>query len=261
MLRSNWKLFLGITLIYAILTILFVRGLSSAADVENLKKQFGDSIGPVGNGLLVFALLAKSSGSNASQVAGVYQTMLAIIVSLAVIWALRQVFAGTPKIRIRDSFYRGMYPLVPVLLVLLVIGLQLLPMVVGASLYGTIVSQGIASGPAERSIFGFIALLLSAWSVFMIISSVFALYIAALPEMTPMNALRSARGLVRYRRWTVLRKLLLLPLCLLVTALAVMLPIILSAPALASWALLFLTMTGLPIAHAYIYTLYRELLK
>ncbi len=39
-------------------------------------------------------------------------------------------------------------------------------------------------------------------------SSLFALYIVTLPDMTPMKALRSARELARYRRWTVLRKIL-----------------------------------------------------
>ena len=59
----------------------------------------------------------------------------------------------------------------------------------------------------------------------------FALYIVTLPDMTPMKALRSARELVRYRRWTVLRKVLFLPLMLLVVAAIIMVPIIILADA------------------------------
>ena len=94
----------------------------------------------------------------------------------------------------------------------------------------------------------------------MISSSIFALYIVTLPDMTPLKALRSARQLVRHRRWTVLRKILFLPILLIVVAAIVMLPIIIWTPPLAQWIFFVLTMFAIAAVHAYAYALYRELL-
>jgi hypothetical protein len=154
-----------------------------------------------------------------------------------------------------------MTPLVPFLLVLVVIGLQLLPLVIGASLYAGVINNGLALYTVEKLAWALLAGLLGLLTLYMISSSIFALYIVTLQDMSPMQALRSARGLVRYRRWTVLRKLLYLPLVLLVAAAIIMLPIILLITPLAPWVFFILTMFSLIAAHAYVYTLYRELLN
>jgi polyferredoxin len=75
-----------------------------------------------------------------------------------------------------------------------------------------------------------------------------------------MEALKSARELVRYRRWTVMRKLIFLPIFLLVTGAVLIIPLIYFAPVLATITFLLTSMFGLPIIHGYIYRLYRELL-
>jgi hypothetical protein len=94
----------------------------------------------------------------------------------------------------------------------------------------------------------------------MLSSSLFALYIVTLPDMTPLTALRSARQLVRYRRWTVLRKIFWLPVALLILAAVIMVPIIIWLTAIAQWVFFLLTMFSLVATHAYMYNLYRELL-
>jgi hypothetical protein len=66
---------------------------------------------------------------------------------------------------------------------------------------------------------------------------------------------------VRYRRWTVLRKLLCLPVILLVVAAVVMVPIIVLLTPLAQWTFFLLTMGALTASLTYIYVLYRELLN
>jgi hypothetical protein len=154
-----------------------------------------------------------------------------------------------------------MYPLVPFMLVLTVVGLQLVPMLIGSTLYVTVINGGIAVYAAEKILWGLLFIVLALLSLYMLASSLFALYIVTLPDMTPMKALRSARELVRYRRWTVLRKMLALPLILLLVAFVIMLPIIILAAPLARWVFFLLTMTALTAAHAYMYTLYRELLR
>ena len=118
-------------LIYGLLNLVLVQGLAGGTDVSSLKnalnQAFTGGLGSLASAFSVFVVLVGSAGNGSSQTAGAYQLILGIMTSLAVIWALRQVLAGR-QIRIRDAYYRGMYPLVPFMLVLLVVGLQLLPL-------------------------------------------------------------------------------------------------------------------------------------
>ncbi len=262
-LWKHKKVLAGITLVYGFLNVIFAQGLGGA-DVSELKGQLGEiftgNYGSLTSSLIIFTSLIGSAGNTSSDIAGAYQLFLALIASLAIIWALRQTSAGT-KFRIRDAYYRGMYPLIPFILVLFVIGLQLLPLAIGSSLYSLVITNGIAVFAVEKVLWGMLFALLALLSLYMIASSIFALYVVTLPDMAPMKALRSARELVRHRRWTVLRKLLFLPLVLLVVAAAIMLPIILWLTPLAKYIFFILTMASLVAVHGYVYTLYRELLN
>ena len=263
-LWQHKQLFIGIILMYGLLNLLLVQGLASGTDVTNLKhslsQAFSGHLGSLVSSLGVFVVLVGSAGNGSSQTAGAYQLILGLVASLAVIWALRQVLAGQ-RVRVRDTFYLGMYPLVPFVLVLLVIGLQLVPLLIGSTLYTLVITNGIAAYFIEQLIWGLLYALLALLSLYMITSSLFALYIVTLPDMTPMKALRSARELVRYRRWTVLRKLICLPIILFVVAAIIMVPIIIWLTPLAQWVFFLLTMLSLVAIHTYMYTLYRELLN
>jgi hypothetical protein len=265
LIQKNWKTIGGIVLIYGILNILLVHGFNGGADVRQLKDQFSTffhgTLGHLASGFSVFALLLTSSSSaTASNASSAYQSILILVVSLALIWAFRQLLADK-KIRVRDSFYRGMYPIVPFVLVLLVISLQLIPMLVGGWLFGIVTQNGIAITAPEKFLWGALFFALSLLSIYMICSSVFALYIVTLPDMTPMKALRSARELVRYRRWSVVRKVLFLPFILLIFGSLFMLPFILFLAVAAQWIFFAVTMFALAAIHAYMYVLYRELLN
>lgn len=257
-------LFIGITLVYGLLNVFLAQGLSGGTDVSTLKDTlnqiFTGHLGGLASGLSVFVVLVSSAGNNSSPTAGAYQLFLALIASLAIIWALRQVLAGT-RIRVRDGYYRGVYPLVPFVLVLTIIGLQLIPLLIGSSIYSLVITNGIAVLFVEKLVWALLFAALALLSLYMISSSVFALYIVTLPDMTPLKALRSARELVRHRRWTVLRKILALPLILLVIAAVIMLPIIIWLTPAARYVFFLLTMFSLTAIHAYMYTLYRDLLN
>lgn len=263
-LWAHKKLFIGITLVYGVLNLCLAQGLSNGTDVASIKDSlnqvFTGHFGFLLSGLSIFIAMVGSAGNTTDQTAGAYQIMLALTASLAMIWALRQSLAGK-RLRVRDAFYRGMYPLIPFLLVLLVVGAQLIPMILGSTLYSVVINNGIAVYVVEKILWGLLFAGLALLTVYMLTSSLFALYIVTLPDMTPMKALRSARELVRYRRWTVLRKLLCLPIILLLIALVIMLPVIILVPPLARWVFFVLTMFGLLAIHAYMYTLYRELLN
>lgn len=266
-LRLLWqykKLFVGIVLIYGILNLLLVQGLGGGVDVTSLKHNldqvFTGKSGAIGSSLAIFAVLVGNTGTSNNNTSSGYQLVLLVMVSLACVWALRQVLSGT-KVRIRDAYYRGMYPFVPFVLVLMTVALQLLPLLIGAGVYNLVTTIGIAVYPVERLLWGVLFALLALLSLYLITSSLFALYIVTLPDMTPMKALRSARALVRNRRWTILRKVLFLPVLLLIVAALIMVPVISLIAPLAQWVFYFLTMLAVAAIHAYMYTLYRELLR
>jgi hypothetical protein len=264
-LWSRKWLFLGITAVYLVLNVVLVRGFSSGSvDVSSLKDivsgNFSGGLSQFWTSLSLFTILVTASGTTVSDAAASYQIMLTIFISLAVVWALRQVMAGQNKIRIRDSFYQGMYPLVPVILVCLIIVLELVPFIIGGYIYGLVISNGIAVHLFERLAWGIVLVAGTAVTLYLLSSSVFGLYIVALPDMTPIKSLRSAKDLVKYRRWPILRKLLFLPLGLFIGGAIIMSPILIFATGLSQWALFLLSIIGLLVIHAYMYTLYRELL-
>lgn len=257
------KLFLGITLLHVLLSLVLVRGLGFGSEVPELKSLlddvFGSGKGQVIGGIAVFSFLLGATGSAGSEAGSVYQTVLFVIVSLAFIWALRQSKANY-IVGIKESLYKGMYPLIPFVMVLLVIVLQLIPFAVGTMLYGTIQGSGLAVGIIENIfwllVFGLFGLL----SLYMLSSSLFALYIVTLPDVEPMQALRSARKLVQYRRWSVMRRVLLLPIAVIVIVALIMVPVIIFLTPVAELTFFALSMFSLVIGHAYLYSLYRELL-
>ncbi len=263
LLKKHWKIFVGITAIYIFVSLVLVRGLSSQLDIEaikdDLKEFFSGKFGDLSTSAVLFAYLVGAGSFSSSDSGGVYQLLLILIISLAVIWALRKILAGT-AVKIRDSFYRGMYPFIPFILVLLVIGLQLIPLVIGSWLYGTITASAIAVTLLEKVLWAVFCLLLALLSLYMICSSLFALYIVTLPDMTPLGALRSARQLVRHRRWEVLRKILFLPLVLLIIAAVIFMPLVIVAAGSVEWIFFILSAFVPVIVHAYMYNLYRSLL-
>lgn len=262
-LAAHWKVFVGITLLYGVLNVVLVQGFHAAGNLgeakSSLDQAFTGNWSQLLTGASLFVYLLGASGNTATPTAGAYQFILALIVSLALIWTLRQVYAKH-AVRVRDGLYLGMGPLVPFVLVLGVIVLQLLPLSIGALLYGTVVSSGIAATGLEQALWALLFFGLAVVSLYLISSSLLALYIVTLPDMTPLRALRSARQLVRGRRWTVLRKLVFLPVALFVLAAMLMIPLILFATPLAAWIFLVVTMLLLPIVHSYMYALYRSLL-
>lgn len=259
-LGSNWKVFAGIIGVYALLNILFAQGLAALQNLDSAKTsldQAESSSGALVTGLALFVSLAGFA--NTDPAAAVYQFVLALIASLAVVWALRQVYAQN-MVRVRDAFYKGMFPLVPFVLVLLVIGVQLIPFLIGAFVYSIVSATGVAASAAELVLWGTMFFLLALASLYMVASSIFALYIVCLPDMTPIQALRSARKLVLGRRWMVLRKVVFLPIAIVLLALVLLMPLLVYATAIAGWVYFLYSMAGLAIVHSYMYRLYRSLL-
>lgn len=260
--RQNKKLFIGIIAIHFLLTVVFVSGIASSVDFieakNNLEQAFDGSLGGFTSAITLFSYVISSSGG-ADSVSSAHQIFISLITSLAIIWAIRQVMAGD-KIGVRQAFYQGVYPLIPFMLIIAVIGLQLIPLLIGNFLISVVLTNGLAISVLEKSLWWIIFILLALLSLYMILSSIFALYISTLPDMTPMKALRSARGLVLHRRLSVALRLLGLPAIILLAYLLILMPLIFIVPVMVVPVFLVLGSFTLFFAHSYLYNLYRALL-
>jgi hypothetical protein len=269
LLWRQWKLFGGIILVYVLFNLVFVQGVSlinSSNDLSSAKTDVSGVYNGSGNlyrtGAALFVDLLDGGVSTGSSASEGYQFVLILLISLALIWALRQTYAPQlVRLRIRDSFYRGMAPLIPFALVLLVIGTELIPGAIGIALFTTVRNDNIASLFLEKALWALAMFLLLLLSCYLITSTIFALYVVTLPEMTPMRALRSTRQLVRYRRWIVMRKVLFMPLSITVAIALVMTPFLLFFSRGAPAVFFILAAVALGLVHSYMYGLYRELLN
>src|SRR6476620_2056573 len=176
LLTLNWRLILGIAAVYGLLNMLLVRGLNGGLDVAQLKTQFNQLYtggwGNVASGFSVFALLVSSSNSGNTDAAGAYQTFLVLITSLALVWTYRQLLTDKQqKLRIRDGFYKGLYPLVPVILILLLMSIQLIPLLLGGIIFSTVISNGIAVTGLEVLLWLVLFVILASISLLLITSS------------------------------------------------------------------------------------------
>ena len=255
LLWSKKRTFLGIAAIYAALSLLFVNGVSSGVDIGTINEQVGNRFA---GSLVAYVQLLTTSTSSPSQAAGVYQFFFGLFFSLALIWTLRQATAGN-SVRVRDAFYQGMASIIQFILVLSVVALQLLPMAVGTAVYQLVVATGIAANTIEVTLWFMVALLGMAITIYLIASSLFGLLIVTLPGMTPLRALKLAKGLVHGRRWPVVRKLLFLPLTMLLFTTLLMLPVVAVVPFAAQPVLVILLPLLFILGYAYVYILYREL--
>src|SRR3990167_9316448 len=265
-IKRFWKPLVGITGIYLILNIIFASGISNlstaVSDIKfNLEIGDAENLSPLGTALNGFGNLVASAGTSGSSTGSVLQTFLIVIVSLVLIWALRHLLAGK-KVRVKQAYYSAMSPLIPFLLVLVVIFIQLLPVLIGVPLASAILAAVFPSGGALASL-TLIAVSVSflGWSLYMLSSSVFSIYIVTLPDMPPRRALKSAKNLVKFRRWTLMRRLIYLPIFILVVMGLIVVPLIIYATFLVAPVFFGLGVLSLLFIHVYLYTLYRELIK
>jgi len=260
---ANKKALLIVLAVYAVLNLVLVRNFAAPLNIgevkDTLKQTFGTTTSATATTSTIFGLLLGSSNKTTTESAGLYQGMLLIYISLVVVWIFRQSAAGQ-KPKAKQAFYNAAYPVIPMLLVMTVIFLQFIPGLIGGLLYSTVVGGGLAVTAFEKGLWLLLFILLAILSLYMICSSLFALYISTLPDMTPLKALRSARQLVLSRRFNVLRKLLAIPIVVLIVLLFVVVPTIYFAAAVAPWLYFVLMMAGLIFLHAYLFTVYRELL-
>jgi hypothetical protein len=250
-IKNYWKPLGGIVAIYALLNLFFASGLigNASSVVGNIHSaKFLDALGSFSS------LLTGSTNQTATM-----QSVLFVIESLVIIWALRHLFSGE-QIGIKHAYYHSTSSLIPFVIVLFVIVLQLLPVTISSTVFAIVLSS-ITGNALVDAIFTFLFVASAFWSIYMLCSSVFALYIVTLPNMEPRSALKSAKNLVANRRWHVVRRLLFLPLIIIVVMGVFSVPLILYAKFLVTPTFFVLSMLSILFAHTYLYTFYKGLLE
>ncbi len=260
-LIENWQVFGGIMLIYLVLELLLVQGLSllsSGGSLQQTKSILDGASNLLNTTGSLFLLLIGNGTGNSSSTA--YQFILLITISLVLIWALRQCYLGE-KIRIRDTFYRGVAPLVTFFLVLLTIGVEFIPGTIGVILYSAVATNGIASTLVEKELWGVISIVLALVTIYFASGTLFALYIVTLENMTPVRAIKMANQLVKGRRVSIMARVVFLPIAAFVILAILLTPFLLFAVKAAPVAFFVVTAFMVAILHSYLYGLYRELLN
>ncbi|MBX4199736.1 hypothetical protein KW789_02475 [Candidatus Saccharibacteria bacterium] len=262
--KKFWRPLLGIVVVYLVLNVIFASGMSNlTSSVNDIKANLNDSTGstahPLTKAISGFGTLVGTAGVSGSASGSILQSVLFVLESLVIIWALRQLLAGK-IIGVKEAYYHSMYPLVPFLLIIFVIILELLPITVGAAFLTAVLTSAVSSLTLASWLSWMFFLLLAGWSFYMLSSSIFALYIVTLPEMMPRDALRSAKNLVRYRRWAVIGRVVYMPLFILFAMAVIIVPLILVASFLVAPVFYILGMLAILFMHSYLYSLYRGLL-
>ena len=280
-LGSQKKLFIGIVIIYGILSALFVGlasqqtylQLSSSLETDNKELLSGSLDGLTKAGLLLAASVTGGLNSAQATNMGIQQIVLTILALLftwlTTVWLLRAILAGQ-KPRLRDGVYSSGSPIIPTFLVSLMTVLQLLPVAVVVIALAAALNTGLLEGGVESMVFWAFALLLIALSLYWMTSTFMALVVVTLPGMYPVKALRIAGDLVIGRRIRILLRLLWGVIFVGSVWMVVMIPIILLdgwiktvVPAI-SWMpivpLSLLVMSSLSVVWmaSYVYLLYRK---
>lgn len=266
-IKLNWKKVGSFLFIYMVLYVLFVRGLGSAIDFAGIKDNIsanGESANGLIRSFILFGVLVSASNAVSSDVAAAYQSILFVVGSLAFIWLIRSLSGKNSKnIRVKDSFYKGMHPLIPMIVVIFILALEAIPLSISAYLLSTaLATAGVSL--LETSIFVLLAALVSMISLYLISGTWAAIYIVTLSGAEPWASVKASNNLISYSRWYVMRRLLALVFFLIFSAVLLIVPLLLILPDgyeyIAEIGFFVYMLVGFTIAHTYLYKLYKSLL-
>lgn len=266
-LWQQGEFFVGLAVVYLLLDLLFVQSLAQF-DISKIKIALNmtDSMHPniLSQTFGVYSSLFTKAATGSNDAGGAYHFFIVTLISLVTIYALRHIYSTKAKrvkpLDLKLSIYQSTGQLVPFLLVMGIMAVQLLPLIAAVYLTMIMVSGSIIIGASQQAVAALIVVIISVLTAFWIARTIIALYIVTLPDMQPMEAFGKAKELVNGRRFSVGRKILALPVGLFVAAAIIVVPCLLLWGPLAQWVFFMLTGFGVIVVHAYLYTLYRELL-
>lgn len=254
------------TLIYTLTYLVFVKGLNGfSLEVGSLKDELtlvaSGNIGSIFTAFSIYGSLLSSLVATPDASSNYFQAIILLTFSLAFIWLIRKLHGKNSNPSVKDSFYVGMRPLIPFLIVLFLMALELLPAALGSFVMLTGQSTEVLAGSTGIIVLGALMVLTCTLSIYLLASSVFALYIVTLPKMTPVLAIRTSMNLLRIHKWRVLRKILAFYVLLLVSGFILVLPFIIWLAQYAEIAFFVMGCASFGVMHTYMYKLYRSMIS
>jgi len=212
--RTHWKLFLSLALIYALIMIVLgaITNQDTYSTMNDLlgsagKELFDGGLSQLAQAGLIALSTFASTGSDLSADQTIYLTLSLLFVWLATVWLLREILVGR-KPKLRDGIYNSGAPILSTVAVLLIVAIQLMPIGIVMLLYAGLSAIGVVGGGFGAMLFWVFAAVVAALVLYWITSTIIALVVVTIPGMYPLRAVRLAGDLVMGRRLRILLRLL-----------------------------------------------------
>lgn len=253
-------IFFGIFIVHVAAYALLVYGPTdfNLTEVQDTIKAFFGGDGS--SATSTFALLGTVIGTQTQREgSSIYSFLIFLVISLADIWVIRALIAKK-KFKIRDAFYSGMAPIIPVLVTLLVITIQFLPFSITSYIYIIGRTQGVFISGIEDLSFFLVALSAGLLSFYLITPTLISLYAVTLPNMYPLHTIKLTKEIISYRRLLVFRRVLALPLIVALIFFILLVALLRFYPQGGIWFVQLFPIVILPVIHIYLFKLYKSLI-
>lgn len=229
---KNWRLFLPLIILIALLNILLV-GLMSEETYTQFQDTLdesldGTNIGQVARAGLLLISTVTTGGltQGASEVQQVFGFLLFVVLWLTTIYILRHRLAGH-KLKLRDALYNALTPFISTLLIALTILVELIPIAIVVITYSAAVATNFLATPFYALVFFIFAALMIILSVYLVSGTLVALIAVSAPGLYPVVAIRTANDLIISRRIRWIIRVLFLFVVFAIIWVVIMLPLIL----------------------------------
>lgn len=159
--------------------------------------------------LIMVPVIVVNILTNNDQTLASYGSFATLIMNVAVIYAVIKLKSGDKQVGLAQAYYHGTSRFVAFVCVVGLLGLQLIPFLIGGLVYVSgSTGSTLGLGPVEMLLLGLIWLLISAPSLRWITRTIFGLYLVTDSSISPLAAARGSSTLVRGQTWSVLGRLL-----------------------------------------------------
>lgn len=261
-ISNNKLLFIGLTLLYGLAYFIFVRSVATPSiNIDTLQSVVSQTLGnEAGATKQTATLLGAVLGSSRTEgTNSVVVTLLAVCAGIMFVWATRERMNNI-QVRVRDVVFQSLGPILSVLSILVIISIQLIPFAIATYFYSTARVNSLFASGAEDLTFFTLTVFCGLLSFYWITSSIIALFITTLPGVYPIEALKASKKLVQFRRLSVFKKMLVLPLLLVGLYFLLLLIVLRFFPNLTYPFIDVYSICVVPVASIYLYKLYRALI-
>lgn len=259
---KHYSLILKIIVFHFFLYLVFAKTPTTTLSVSEIKQTVNQALGEGSDRTLNGTVATLSTVVGLGAVGGnnnIKISLLIFLMSMIYIWAIRQTINGH-KVKFRDVLYQSFAPLFSSIIILTILTLQLLPFALVSFVYSVARTGGIFVSGFEDMSFFIITCLVGILSFYFAISTIIAFYISTLPGMYPIQAIVSAKKLVQFQKMRVFKRVISLPILILISYLFVLVILIRffqGVTLIFNEAFIFLI---IPVIHVYYYKLYRALI-